>query len=358
MRRAYFILLPFVLMLFGCVTDDPSQTVDLTPLSAQIGNLSDANADLKVVNERLQAANAALLAENEHLKAMLRADADAGLEANGKGWLPFERYVWNHQIALLPVTPDAETACEWDKASTLYETGGETAMQQIINGLNADAKTTNAKLGELSQNIEQLTKERDAAQKAVTAAEAKVKQLEADLANAIEEGKRQMLAQIRAQQVAYANWGAVVCMSLAFLLSMAALWATGVRVKLLCMAGVSVGWSLSLAGLARWMGMLWFEITIGVVWVGIFIAFLVWLIRHGQLQAAAKKKAAEAGMVADKLVAAMDTYYDTKASDAAKADMDASLWPALANLGPAYNAAVKRIKAAQCDELSKTQTEK
>ena len=339
------------LLLSGCFeTVQPTPAVDLAPLSTQIGNLSSANSDLKVANERLQAANAALKAENEHLKAMLRADADAGLAANGKGWIPFEKYVWNHQITLLTVKPDVSTTDKWNEASTLYATGGEAAMQQVINGLNADAKTTNAKLGELSQNIEQLTKERDAAQKAATLAQKAVDTAQADLATAIEKGRQEAAQAIKAKQVALATSGGVGCMGLAILVSAAAFFAPTARLRLIGLAAFFIAWSLSLFGLASWLGNPWFERGIVIAWGAGIVAFIVWLIRHGAAQAEAKKKAAEVGMVADKLVSAMDIYYDTKASDAAKADMDANLWPALTNLGPSYDAAIKRIKAAQCDE--------
>ena len=77
------VILPF-LLLAGCQTDKPGTTVDLAPLSTQIGNLSDANADLHGANAKLEAANTALKAENARLKAMLRSDADAGLAANAQ----------------------------------------------------------------------------------------------------------------------------------------------------------------------------------------------------------------------------------------------------------------------------------
>ena len=342
------VILPF-LLLAGCQSTQ-SPVVDIAPLSTQIGNLSDANADLKVANERLQSANAALQAENEHLKSMLRADADAGLAANGKGWLPFERYVWNHQIALLPVSPDTVTAEKWSEASTLYATGKEAAMQHVINGLNADAKTTNAKLGELSQNIEQLTKERDSAQEFAMLAKKAVDTAQADLSIAIEKGRHEAEQAIKAKQVSLATAGGVSCMGLAILVSAAAFFAPAARLRLIGLAAFFIAWSLSLFGLARWLGNPWFERGVIIAWGAGIVAFISWLIRRGSAQAEEKKKASDAGMVANTIIAALDTFYDTKATSETREDMDAKLWPALESEGPAYDAAVKRIKAAQCDE--------
>lgn len=353
-----WITLPIVILLAGCQTDQPSiQPVDLSPLSTQIGTLASANSDLRSANEKLQAANAALSAENEHLKAMLRADADAGLAANSKGWLPFERYVWNHQIMLLPVAPDAQTVDKWGEASTIYSAGGESAMQRVIDGLNADAKTTNAMIGELSQRIEQLTKERGAAQAVADAALKRARDATDAIAAAVADataGERARLeAETRAWQARSANWlggslgvFALVCIAGMIFFPEAA--------KLFRKAGIIAGvGSVALLALARFLSSPWFDAAWKVTLAAGAAGGIAWgllELRSAIKRAREAKKAGEVAMVADTVILRLDTYYDNEASPEAKADMDEKLWPALQREGPAYDAAVKRIKAEQCDE--------
>lgn len=345
----------FMLTLFGCQCPPKQQTVDLTPLSTQIGNLSDANAGLKVTNDRLQAANTALQAENEHLKAMFRADADAGLAANGKGWLPFEKYVWKHQISLLPsVAPDAATSGKWNEASTLYAAGGESAMQGVIKDLQASAGTLNTQLGKAQEAVKAAQAERDKLQQAVDAALKRAQEAEQNLVSAVAKAKAdedaRIAAETRAWQVHAANWagGALGILALACIAGMIFLSAAISpfrKAAVVCGAGCVICFAF-----ARFAASDWFmPVTLSVTGLALS-GWAAWEIRAAIKRKEATKKAGEASMVANTIISALDTYYDTQASTEAKADMDAKLWPALEAVGPAYAAAVNRIKAAQCDE--------
>ena len=265
-------------MLSGCMTDAPEVApVDIGPLSSQIGALAQANADLRAANERLTQTNTALLAEIERLKAQLRADADAGLAANANGWLPFEGYVWRQQITRLPgVVPDAPTAAKWTEAAGLYAAGGESAMKSVIDSLQSDATAQATKLGELSNRVAQLTKERDAAQEAATLAQKAVQDAEEALAAAIEQGRLKALADIRAEQSAWANrWGGYA--AIGAILALIGIYWLGEGAVVACVGlGVS---SVLLFGYARLLNWPYYGWVVGgVVAIGV-VAGIVYLRR-------------------------------------------------------------------------------
>ena len=297
----------------GCVTEKSTSVVDLTPLSYQIGSLSTVNSELTVANERLKAANEALDAENARLLSMLRADVDAGLSANSDGWLPFERYVWGHQLALLPdIVPDKATAGRWDEASTLYAAGGESAMHGVINTLNADAKKTNETLGQLLSQTEQLTKERDAANEAATAALERVQKAEQSLAAAVEQARQDKANEIRAEQVAFCNrWGGFAALA-ALAAGISAYWLGTIGLVLFGGLGLS---SLILFGAARFLSSPWFGWTAGAVVIGGVIAAIV-LVWRKQREA---EEADNVKLIADRyaefgkdVVPLIDNIYEDK----------------------------------------------
>lgn len=354
-------IIPF-LILSGCQTDQPAQVVDIAPLSTQIGNLADSNADLRAANERLTSANTALQAEVDHLKSMLRADADAGISANGKGWLPFEGYVWKHQITLLPVEPDPDTAGKWSEASTLYAEGGESAMQGIISGLNADAGKLNNKLGELQSSVDTLTAQRDAAQEDSTLAQKAVQDardtLAIEVAKARQNEASRIASETRAWQVKVVSWtgGVLFIASIAlaaccFLLPLAG----SIFKKAAFVAGIGCA---ACFALARFLSSPWFDyawkITAGALIVA-GIGWAAWELRQAIKRSQAAKKAADNAMVAEKIIPVLDNYYKHVASPEAIQDMDKSggLWDSLDDLGGAYDAAVKRIKAEQAENTVK-----
>ena len=261
----------------GCQTTPPAPTVDLAPLSTQIGNLSSANSDLAAANARLKAANEALAAENARLLAMLRADADAGRAANAKGWVPFERYVWGHQIALLPgIVPDKATSDRWSEASNLYAAGGESAMQGVIDTLNADAAKTNETLGTLREQVDALTKERDTANEATKRALEAVHDAEEALAAAVEQARQDEARKIRDAQSAWANrWGCYA--AIGAILALIGIYWLGEGAVVACVGlGVS---SVLLFGYARLLNWPYYGWVVGgVVAIGV-VAGIVYLRR-------------------------------------------------------------------------------
>jgi hypothetical protein len=345
MKHCYLIesafgIIAAAIMLSGCMTDAPEIVpVDIAPLSAQIGNFAQANADLRAANELLTQVNKELLEEVEQLKARIRADADAGLVANEKGWLPFEGYVWRQQIARLPgIQPDEPTTSKWNEAAGLYEAGGESAMQGIINNLKIDATTQATKLGELDTQIKQLTKERDAAQESATRALEAVHDAEDALTAAVEQARQKALADVRAEQVRMANELARWCMIAAMLCAAGAVFATGVRdrlIELTILAGCSAA---SCFAFARWLGSEWFMPTMIAAWGLIAVAYVAWMVN----KARQVKFAKNAGLVAPTVIEVLDEVYEVPEN---RTWMDANIFPALQDCGPAYDAAVKRIKA-------------
>jgi outer membrane murein-binding lipoprotein Lpp len=296
--KSIIVILP-LLILAGCQTDQPATTVDLAPLSTQIGNLSSANTDLAAANARLSAANEALASENARLLSMLRADADAGRSANVKGWLPFERYVWEHQIALLPgLVPDKATADRWNEASTLYAAGGESAMQGIITSLQVDATAQAAKLGELLSKTEQLTRERDAANEAAAAALARVQQAEQDLVNAVAKAKAdkdaEFAAKVKAWQVNAANWAGAGLGTLALAFAAGAFLLSAASKKLGEAAIVSILLCIGCFAFARFLGWPWFLPVVGGAYAVAGAVWAAWKVRSGMREKAAVEEAAKA----------------------------------------------------------------
>lgn len=298
--KKIFLLSLFCFTLVACQsTIQPATLVDIRPLASQVESLTQANADLRVANERLTQVNLALQVEVEHLKSVLRADAEAGKGANERGWLPFERYVWNHQLALLPVAPDQVTVSKWAEAGNLYASGGEAAMQEVIRDLQQQAGNLNDTLGHLREQVDNLTKERDESLQLVTAAEEKVRKAEANLQQSIQDARAAEAAAIRAEQVKRINQGAMGCGALAILLSAAAMFSPVSKLRLALLAGLMLGWSATLLGLARWLGSIWFEATLGAIWGFALVAGGVWLIRRGLKEQELHKAAAQTEAVSD-----------------------------------------------------------
>lgn len=353
-QLAFGIIAVALLALTGCNETVLTKPVDLAPLATQMGNLADANADLRAANERLAQENADLRAENERLKAMLRADADAGLAANEKGWLLFEGHVWRHQLTLLPgVEPDAVTAAKWMEASGLYAAGGEAAMQGVIDSLHSDATEQATKLGELSTRVADLTKERDAAQKAADEAMQRAQKAEQDIAaavaNAVADEDARIAAETRAWQVRMANWAGAGLGALAAGCIAGAFFISAASKKLGEAAAIALALCVGFLAFARLLSHPWFlPVAVGS-YVIAGAAWAAWKIRTGIREREEAKVARDNAKIVADLVPMLDDYYDNHASPEAKADMAAKLFPALQAKGGAYDAAVKRFKASDCE---------
>ena len=348
-------------LLSACQTDKPAPVIDVAPLSSQIGALAQANADLRAANERLIAANVALQTENERLKSQLRSDADAGLAANEKGWLPFEGYVWRQQIARLPsVQPDASTVSKWTEAAGLYADGGESAMQGVIADLKTDATTQAKKLGELDASIKQLTKERDAAQEAAELAQKAVQDAEDALTAAVEKARQDEAARIaretREWQIHAANWiggglfvAALGLAACCFLLPVA----STIFKKSAFVAGIGCA---ACFALARFLSSPWFDyawkITAGTLVVA-GIAWAAWEIRSAIRRREAEKVADDNELTVKPIISTLDTAYD-EADIEHQAWMDAQIFEVLGKQGPQYSAAIHEIKASIALDKKKT----
>lgn len=339
------------LILAGCETDKPQATIDLAPLSTQIGNLSDANADLRAANERLLAANGALKVENERLKAMLRADADAGLAANAKGWLPFEGAVWRHQLALLPgIQPDAATEGKWTEASGLYAAGGEAAMQGVIDGLNADAAKTNAELGKLKTATDQAISDRDAAQEAAKKAQEAVDAAKQELANAVAQARhdeaRLLREAAKAEQVTFWNRCGSGLGLLALALAAGAFFSPVAKTKLGEGAAIAGGLAVLCFGMSRFSASAWFGPTVGIALAVGGGAFLFWKLRAAHRAAETSAKAEKYQAFGEQIVPILDDAYDA-ATDEEKAILDSKIFDKMSeNETAEVKALVDQIRAA------------
>lgn len=275
-------------------TVQPVAPVDIKPLSSQIESLAQANADLRVANERLTQANVALQAEVERLKSVLRADAEAGKKANIKGWGTVVDYIFNHMLTLLPNAADEDILAKWEEAMQAYAAGGENAMQGVVRELQLKAGELNQSLGRLQRQVDSLTKERDDALANLEKAEQKVADAATNLAKAIADAKLAEAAAIRAEQVRRINQGALLCGALAILLSAAAGFSPVSKLRLAILAGIMLGWSGTLMCIARWWGSVWVEISAGILWAAILVIGGIWLIRRGlkeqELKAAAERE--------------------------------------------------------------------
>ena len=344
------LILP-LLLLAGCQSTQPP-VVDIAPLSAQIGHVTEANGELQVANERLKVANSSLLAENEQLKSVLRADADAGLAANTKGWLPFEKYVWGHQIVLLPVTPDADTTAKWTEASMLYEKGGESAMLGVVNTLTQQAGVLNSELGKLKQSVETAKSERDLAQAKAAEAFQKAKDatasLEAAVAKAKSDEASRLAAETRAWQVKVVSWtggvlfiAAIALIACCFLLPVA----VSMFKKAACVAGIGC---VACFALARFISSPWFDyvwkITAGTLVVA-GLGWAAWEVRQAIRRNKVDKLAATSEMAVKPIITTLDTAYDAADTDH-QAWMDAQIFDALGKQGAQYSAAIHEIKAS------------
>jgi hypothetical protein len=347
MKRIIVIL--HLLILAGCHTTQP--IVDIAPLSTQIDKLSTVNSELTVANERLKAANDALTAENARLLSMIRADADAGQSANLKGWLPFEKYVWGHQIALLPdIVPDKTTADRWSEASTLYAAGGESAMQGVINTLNADAKKTNETLGTLREQVADLAKERDAANEAATAALERVHKAEAALASAVEQAvqneNKRVMAEVRASQVEFWNRCGYGLGIAALGLAAGAFFSPMAKKKLAEGSVLSAVLSAASFASARFFASKWFVWVMGIAGAVAGGALLFHKLKTSHEASETAKKKLVYQKFGEAVVPVMDDAYDN-ASAEDKAILDAKIFDQLSAVEDAQvKALVDEIRAS------------
>lgn len=345
--RIYYIL-PLIAF-SGCQTTQPV-AVDIAPLSAQIERLTEANLKLDRLNHDLDLANGRLAEANERLLAQIRADAEAGQAANSKGWLPFERYVWGQQILRLPdIVADAPTEARWDEAATLYQAGGESAMQSVIADLQGDAAETNQTLGELRQSVESLTAQRDAANEAASQATFELERVREETASLVEQARiseRDALQrQAREFRLKVANWAgtAAGAVSLACIAGLFFLPASKGKLLRGAVAGAAV--SVLAFAFAEWSASPWFLWVAGGLALALVAGWAAWEIRQDVRAEAVRNRIAALEMTAPKIIETLDDVYD-EADAEHQAWLDAQVFERLAKSGEPYRAAVHEIKAS------------
>lgn len=322
------------MVLSGC--SSPQPIVDLSPLSSQIGKLSSINANLSASNERLQTANDGLSKENLRLLSQLRADADAGLSANAKGWTPFEEYVWRHQVTLLPdVTPDKFTTEKWKEASKLYEAGGEQAMQVVIKDLNDDAAKTNKTIGELKKSVEQLTFERDTAQNKAQLALKDVQKTNENLSSSVEQARqnenKRIMDEVRQSQIAFWNRCGSLLGIAALGLAAGAYFSPISRKKLFEGSMISVVLSTLAFATARFYSSPWFGWSVAGFLSVVGGAYLFYKLKSAHAASQCATKVAKYEKFGAAVVPVLDDAYDN-ATDAEKVILDSKIFNALSKL--------------------------
>jgi len=235
-------------------------------------------------------------------------------------------------------------------------------MQGVISALNADAKKTNETLGTLREQVDAMTKERDAANEAATAAMAAVSAANDALSSAVEQARQDEAAMIaketREWQIHFANWAGGILFIATIALAACCLLLSVAGTFFKKAAFVAGIWCAACFALARFLSSPWFDyawkITAALLAVG-GVAWAAWELRQAIKRSQAAKKASDNAMVAEKIIPVLDNYYKQVASPEAIQDMDKSggLWDALDDLGGAYDAAVKRIKAEQAENTVK-----
>jgi len=338
-----------VLAISGCHTTQP--VVDLSPLSVQIGKLSTVNSELTVANERLQAANDSLSKENAHLLSQLRADADAGLSANAKGWTPFEGYVWRHQGMLMQdIVPDQFTADKWTESAALYAAGGEYAMQGVVKDLNADAAKTNQTIGELQKSVEQLTLDRSAAMDAAKSAMAAVNAANEALSSAVEQARqnenKRVMAQVRAEQVAFWNRCGYGLGMAALALASGAFFSPVAKKKMAEGSVLAAVLSAASFASARFFASKWFVWVIGIAGAVAGGALLFHKLKTSHEASETAKKKLVYQKFGEAVVPVMDDAYDN-ASPEEKAILDTKIFNRLSEVEDAeVKALVHQIRSS------------
>jgi FtsZ-binding cell division protein ZapB len=300
-----YTLFPLI-ALSGCQTTQPI-AVDIAPLSAQIERLTEANLKLDRLNHDLDLANGQLKEANDRLLSQIRADAEAGRAANGKGWLAFEGYVWGQQILRLSdVTPDAPTEARWAEAATLYQAGGESAMQSVIADLQGDAAETNQTLGELRESVESLTAQRDAANEAASLATIELERVRGETASLVEQARiseRDALQkQAREFRLKAANWAgtAAGAVSLACIAGLFFLPASKGKLLRGAVAGAAV--SVLAFAFAEWSASPWFLWIAGGLALTIVAGWIAWEVRQDLRREAERKRIAALEMTAPAII--------------------------------------------------------
>lgn len=258
------------------------------------------------------------------------------------------------EARLIDVQPDpAEQAAAAQRKQLVAE--GRMQEAQIAYGIaSKDAQDKAVQIGVLTTERDSAKAEAEQVRREATDALAAAAIAQADAERQVTDAKAQEAARIaretREWQIHAANWAGgglfVATLGLA-----AAAWFIPISRRMFG-EGAIVAMALCVGcfAFARLLGNpLFLPVACGAYGVGL-LGWAAWKVRSGMREKAAAKIAEDNARIVADLVPMLDDYYDKLASPEAKADMAAKLFPALEAKGGAYDAAVKRFKAADCED--------
>ena len=353
-------LIVIPMLLCGCMDRQPAPQVDVSALRAQLGEAtSRAEAAEKARLALADAQGAKDAAENTRsskTRAVLdETDIDLGMGLIDLAGL-------NIKLALAwyeHVQADPELQIWLANQRAAHEAGRADEVARNYDAAMADGKALSARVGALTEQVEQAkATESKARQEALEARNALAGEVEKH-AQEIEDAKRierdHIAAETRAAQVRMANTAGGICGVSALACIAGAIWLSAAAAKFLRGAALAGVLCVVCFGFARFAASpLFMPVTASVC--GLLLAWwMAWEIRSAIKRREAEKVSADNAIVAEKIIPVLDNYYKHVASPEAIKDMDKTggLWDALDDLGGAYDAAVKRIKAEQAENTVK-----
>lgn len=344
------------LLLSGCVTNQPpAPQVDTNELKAKLSAALDrATAAEKARDELEKSRYAKDSAEKERAgktKAVLdETNIDLGSSLVDLAILNVKlALTWYEQVQ---ANPDLKVWLANQRAA--HESGRADEVAKNYDAAMADGKALSARIGVLTEQVEHAkAAEVKARTEAFTSNEALAREIERHTKE-LEDAKRierdRIAAETKAAQVRIANYAGGAC-GVAVLACIAGAVFLPVAAKLF-LRGAALAGALCIVcfAFARFAACQLFLPVAGGSCVLAIAGWIAWEI-HGSIKNRESDKAAQdATLASTTAIDVLDDYYDRLASPEAVADMKEKLFPALQAKGPAYDAAVKRIKAAQCDK--------
>jgi hypothetical protein len=352
------VILPF-LLLAGCQTTPPAPTVDLSAMQTRMSELQERATRAEVALDAQAMAQETLDASESERLGKLKVNvvaAHGAVDDDNKPVAQGELTV--AEARLIDVRPDPEEQVAAAQRKQLVAEGRMQEAQTAYGVATKDAQDKATQIGVLTTERDSAKAEAEQARREATDALAATASAQADVEAQIADAKAQeaarILADIRAKEVNAALWAGGIC-GIAALGCIAGMIFLSAAAKMFGRGAATAGVLCMVCfGFARFLGSPWFDlawkVTAGTLAVG-GVAWVAWEIRTAIKRREAEKVAADNAMVAEKIIPVLDNYYKHVASPEAVADMDKTggLWDSLDDLGGAYDAAVKRIKAAQAE---------
>lgn len=360
------VIIPFFL-LAGCVTDKPAAPqVDTTSMTQRMDSLNqraiEAEAKIVAQNDAQKKLDAASLERLSKLKVNVVL-AHGAVNDDNKPVAQGELTV--AEARLTDVQPDPQEQIAAAQRKQLVAEGKMQEAQAAYGIAAKDAQDKATAIGVLTTERDVAKADADKARQTADKARLDAKAATDQLAQAVNDAKAQERAQLaldaRKAQIHAANWAGGICGLIALACIAGAVFLSAAAPKFIRGAICAGILCLLCFGFARFLSAPWFDTAAKWVGIAIGVAIFAWVayeIRAAIEDKSAAAKAAKTQLVASVVVDALDAYYDTKASDEAKADMDKSLFPALSEKGAEYTACVKEIQAANVRAAPTTITAK